>query len=187
MSAVGRRRRRGAVFKRLRRRCEDRLSDLTLPVPFLVRGLCASVAEERSRPIHLLPMTGKPGVLGLWVATETADLIFYEEATTPPHQDHIILHELSHLLCDHYREPLPAVEQALALLPNLDPAMVLRMLGRTAHTAYTAVEEQEAELLASLIQQRARRAPRAARLGASARRLIAALDWSVPDPPARVR
>ncbi|WP_397560774.1 hypothetical protein [Spongiactinospora sp. 9N601] len=171
-----------ASLKRLRLRCEARLDALTLPTPFDVRVLCATLAEERGRPIHLLPMTGNPGVQGLWVATETADVIFYEDATTPPHQEHIILHELSHLLCDHYRVTDPAAELARALLPDLDPGMVVRMLGRTS---YTAIEEQEAELLATLIQQRARRPRRGVRPGSLARRLMTALDWSSGGPPAR--
>jgi len=37
------------------------------------------------------------------------------------------------------------------LLPDLDPAVVRRMLGRTY---YSVVEEQQAELVASLIHER---------------------------------
>jgi hypothetical protein len=135
--------------RRLRKRCEARLRDLPMPIPFDARTLCEQVARERGRPIRLFPMAGLTGVCGLWVATETTDLIFYEEVTTPPHQEHIILHELSHVLCDHYPESLPAQ----ALLPSLDPEMVRRVLGRSG---YSTAEEREAEMLATLIQQRAR-------------------------------
>lgn len=135
--------------RRLRKRCEARLRDLPMPVPFDARTLCEQVAEQRGRPIRLLPMAGLTGVCGLWVATDTTDLIFYEEVTTPPHQEHIILHELSHVLCDHYPTSLPTE----TLLPSLDPAMVRRVLGRSG---YSTAEEREAEMLASLIRQRAR-------------------------------
>ncbi|MEU9891795.1 hypothetical protein [Sphaerisporangium sp. NPDC051011] len=149
-----------------------------------MRELCAAIAEKRGRPIRLLPMTGQPGLWGLWVATDTADFILYEQATTPPHQEHIILHELSHLLCDHYGSSFPSVDSGQALMPSLDPQMVHTVLGRTA---YSAVEEQEAELLASLIQQRARRPSSAPgppdQSGALLNRLLAALDWSQPDQP----
>lgn len=128
-----------------------------MPVPFDARALCERVAARRGRPIRLVPMDGRAGVCGLWVATDTTDLFFYERVTTPPHQEHIILHELGHLLCDHHhasstRGPAlgPAFEQ---LLPSLDPQMVHRILGRAG---YTSEEEREAELLASLIRQRAR-------------------------------
>jgi hypothetical protein len=144
-------------MKQVRRACEARLRGLSLPDPFSVRALCSSVAAQRARPIRLMPVTGNHGVWGLWVATDSADLIFYENATTWPHQEHIILHELSHLLCDHYPAPLSLAEHTRLLLPDLDPEMVRRVLGRTT---YSAIEEQEAELLASLIWQRAHRDPR---------------------------
>jgi hypothetical protein len=139
--------------RRLRRRCAALVRDLPMPAPFDARALCEQVAARRGRPITLVPMEGLAGVCGLWVATATADLIFYEQVTTPPHQEHIILHELGHLLCDHHRSPdalgLPVAE----LLPSLDPAMVQRVLGRAG---YTSDEEREAELLASMIRERAR-------------------------------
>jgi hypothetical protein len=130
--------------------------DLPLPHPFDVRELGALVAARRGRAIQLLPMScGDSGMLGLWVATDTADLILYEESTTPPHQEHIILHELAHVLCDHYSARVSAEEQMRLLMPDLDPDMVRRVLARTT---YLVVEEQEAELLATLIRQKAERA-----------------------------
>jgi hypothetical protein len=131
-----------------------------MPVPFDAGALCAKVAQQRGRPIRLVAMDGLTGVCGLWVATATTDLIFYERVTTPPHQEHIILHELSHVLCDHQRAASSASSALSALgaqvghlMPNLDPEMVQRVLGRAG---YTSEEEREAELLASLIRQRAR-------------------------------
>jgi IrrE N-terminal-like domain len=130
--------------------------NLPLPHPFDVRVLISRVAAQRNRPIRLVPMSGGDGgVLGLWVATRSGDIIFYEQNTTPPHQEHIILHELSHVLCNHYPAQLSTTEHMRILLPDLDPAMVQRILGRTT---YLAVEEQEAELMATLIRQRAQRA-----------------------------
>jgi hypothetical protein len=86
------------------------------------------------------------------VATAATDLICYERVTTPPHQEHIILHELGHLLCDH-RASAALAAQVERLLPSLDPEMVRRVLGRAG---YSCAEEREAELLATLIRQRAR-------------------------------
>lgn len=113
-----------------------------------MHALCDQVAERRGRPIKLIPTADITGVCGLWIATDTTDLICYESDTTRPHQDHIILHELSHVLCEHYPVSLPPTE----LLPDLDPAMVRTVLGRAG---YTTDEEREAETLASLIRQRA--------------------------------
>jgi hypothetical protein len=127
--------------------------ELPLPQPFDAHELCRAVAAQRGREIRVLPMNGgDSGVLGLWVATEQADLICYEATTTPPHQEHIILHELGHLLCNHYPAQLSGTEHMRMLMPDLDPLMVQRILGRTS---YAATEEQEAELLATLIRQAA--------------------------------
>ncbi|MFI6028177.1 hypothetical protein [Amycolatopsis magusensis] len=139
-------------MSRTRRRHAALLRELPLPVPFDVHALCEQVAARRGRPIRLLPMSGLTGVCGLWIATDHTDLIFHESETTPPHREHIILHELAHVLCDHYPASLDPAEQAAMLLPGLDPAMVRRVLGRAG---YSSAEEREAELLASLIRQRA--------------------------------
>ncbi|MEU6715802.1 hypothetical protein ABZ897_30420 [Nonomuraea sp. NPDC046802] len=173
------------TLKQLRRRCEARARELPLPAPFDVWAFCEAIAARRRRPIHLRTMTGAPGVCGLWVAADTADLIFYEQATTRPHQEHIILHELSHLLCDHYSMSLSAAEYARLLLPSLDPEMVRRILARTT---YSAVEEQEAELLASLIRQRAYPAsgsPPGPETSPQISRIHATLNWSHDDPGSR--
>ena len=132
----------------LRRRCERRLRSLELPVPFDAHAFSADLASRRGRPIYLHPIASRDGPWGLWVATPSADFIFFEEATSPLHQQHIILHELSHLVCDH--TPLPVTDPALheLLLPNLAPGAIQRVLRRVA---YSNEDEREAELLASLI------------------------------------
>jgi hypothetical protein len=140
---------------RLRRRCARALRGLCVPTPFDVREFCSALAARRGRPIHLLPLPGLTEVCGLWVATGQLDLIAYERNTTRPHQDHIVLHEIGHMLCDHCPTSLTPVEQARLLLPSLDPAMVSRVLGRTG---YGSTEEREAEFLASLIRQYAENA-----------------------------
>jgi hypothetical protein len=146
-------------LRHLRRRCEAIVRDLPLPTPFDVRTLCQTIAARRGRPIRLVAMSTESDILGMWVATDAADMIFYERSTPAPHQDHIVLHELAHLLCDHYPTMLTGVEQAAVLVPSLDPEMLRRVLARTT---YQAAEEREAELLASLIQHRANQAAGAA-------------------------
>jgi hypothetical protein len=137
----------------LRRRCAGRLRGLEIPVPFDLDVLTKRIAARRGRPIKLMPMAGLTGICGLWVSTESVDLIFYEQETTPPHREHIVLHELAHVLCDHYPVSLSLAEQAKLLLPNLDPTLVERVLGRAG---YSTDEEREAEMLATLIRHRAR-------------------------------
>ncbi|WP_434443033.1 hypothetical protein [Lentzea sp. E54] len=133
------------------RRLRKLLRGLEIPVPFDVRAFTGQIAARRGRPIHLMPMAGLTGVCGLWIATDAADIIFYEQETAPFHQEHIVLHELSHVLCDHYPVTMDLAAQAESLLPSLDPALVRRVLGRAG---YTTDEEREAELLATMIRQR---------------------------------
>lgn len=138
--------------RKLRRRCAAVLRELPLPAAFDVRTLCAELGARRGRPIRLLPVAGLFDVCGLWIATDRTDLIAYEANTTAPHQDHIVLHELGHVLCDHFPATLSPAEQARILLPDLDPELVNRVLGRAG---YTSVEEREAEFIATLLGQRA--------------------------------
>ncbi|MDP8928183.1 MAG: hypothetical protein M3O70_06295, partial [Actinomycetota bacterium] len=83
-------------LKRLRQRCMLRLNELPLPVPFDITSFCDLLVPHRGRPIVLHPMTSQAGICGSWIATPDADHIFYERDTSPLHQEHIIVHELSH-------------------------------------------------------------------------------------------
>ncbi|MCB5168257.1 ImmA/IrrE family metallo-endopeptidase [Streptomyces bambusae] len=103
----------------------------------------------RGRPIDVLPLslpTGGPH--GLWVATAARDHIFVEERLVPVHRRQVVLHEIGHVLCDHPASPVMTALDSRALLPSLDPDVVLRVLGRE-HSSSAA--EIEAETIASLI------------------------------------
>ena len=144
-------------LRRLRRDCSAKVQALDLPSPFDVRQLCLALARSRGRVIHLIPVVLPPGSpSGLCVSTDAADYIFYEQETSPLHQEHIILHELGHLICDHQATSVSGQEVAQLLLPDLDLAMVQRVLGRTCYPMWA---EQEAEMLASLILARVDRHP----------------------------
>ncbi|OLF10814.1 ImmA/IrrE family metallo-endopeptidase [Actinophytocola xanthii] len=96
-----------------------------------------------------LPFAGT-STCGLWLGTASADFIFYEAHTSSAHQDHIILHELGHVLCHEHDGSLDE-DLLRTLFPALSPALVHQALGRTR---YSAVEEQEAEVFAYLVQER---------------------------------
>lgn len=138
----------------LRRRCERVLDDVDLPRPFTVERLCRQLGEQRGRPLHLhaLPLqAAKSGACGLWVATDTDDHFFIQPKTARMHRDHIVLHEIGHMLFDHDRYSSDQ-SQISALLTDLSPHLIQRLLARTD---YSTVHEQEAEMLASLIRTRA--------------------------------
>ena len=138
--------------KLLRRRCEARLRQLDLPDPFAARSFCEALGEQRGRPIRLRAVPGGEGACGVWVSAPAADLIFYEKNTSPLHQEHIILHEVSHLLCGHAPVPVTEQETSRLLFPDFDLETIELVLPRAG---YSTEEEREAEILASLILERA--------------------------------
>jgi predicted glycoside hydrolase/deacetylase ChbG (UPF0249 family) len=142
----------------LRRRCQDVLDRLDLPRPFTVKEFCHRLAAQRGRPVHIRPLPARAagsGACGLWLETAGADHIFYERHTVRPHQEHIILHEVGHMLLAH-RATAPVADGLAALVPDLDPGLVHRLLARTN---YTTPQEREAETLASLIRVAAAEQP----------------------------
>jgi hypothetical protein len=178
----------------LRRQCETTVRTLDqriggIPVPFDLNVLLDLLEAARGRPIELIPfsatVSGK--LCGIWVGTDRLDLIYYEEATSLLHQDHIILHEIGHMVCEHTGVAMSTTDQVRSLLltdavrGQVDTVLgrgshtavrgqVDTVLGRGSHTAvrgqvdtvlgrgsYTAVQEQEAELVATLIMERATR------------------------------
>ena len=143
-------------LRELRRSCAARVGALDLPSPFAVRTFCASLERTRRRPLHVIPRAFPAGgPSGGCVSTGTSDYIFYESHTSVLHQDHIILHEVAHLLCEH--QPVVSHDEIERLLfPDLDPKVIERVLGRTCDASWP---EQEAELIASLILARATRHP----------------------------
>jgi hypothetical protein len=136
----------------LRRRCERLLRGIPIPHPFDLDAFCAGLAARRGRPLHLRPVPGlsADAPCGLWIGTAEADHVFYDPGTSPLHAEHIVLHELAHILSGHTGSA-GALDR---LFPDLDPATVRHVLGRVG---YTTAQEREAEMIASLIRGRSAR------------------------------
>lgn len=142
-------------LRELERQVRGILAGLEVPDPFDLRAFCASVAAARGRDLHLhqLPRAGADGTAcGLWLATDKADHVFYAAGTGWLHQQHIILHEIGHILCDHVAPPPEPEDLTALLLPDLDPATVARVLRRSS---YSAPQEQVAEMIATMLNERA--------------------------------
>ncbi|OLZ72836.1 hypothetical protein AV521_07685 [Streptomyces sp. IMTB 2501] len=134
--------------RELRRRCKRELRALDVRPPLRVEALCQQLGERRGRPIrlvaHPLPM---PGPFGVWIATDSADYILYQQETSKTHQDHIILHEVGHIMADH--QGVDTDDSFLqTTMPELSPGMVTRALRRTS---YDEAHERQAELVATII------------------------------------
>ncbi|MFI8192213.1 ImmA/IrrE family metallo-endopeptidase [Streptomyces sp. NPDC085946] len=119
-----------------------------------VLSLRAKLSGLRGKSIHLVPMT-IPGhsVNGMWISTNMADFIIYEARTTRAHQEHIIAHELAHMLCGHQAVDNADNTVLRQLFPDIAPEVVRRVLLRTR---YSDSNEQEAEMMASLLLARGR-------------------------------
>lgn len=136
--------------RELRRRVRRELQTLEIQPPLRVDVLCEHLGERRGRPLRLVSYPiSVPGPFGLWVATTSADYILYQAQTTRVHQDHIILHEVGHILAGHDCDTTSdAVWEQL--MPNISPEVIRRALQRTC---YDEACEREAELIATIIQE----------------------------------
>jgi hypothetical protein len=141
-----------------RERCERLLAEIGLPRPFTMESFCHRLGAQRGKPLQLVPTgdTGAVGPSGAWIELADRDVILYDATTSPFHQQLIVGHELGHMLCDHYPGSVLEAEVTALLLPNLDPALVRRILNRTD---YSSREEREAETFATLLLQRAGEQP----------------------------
>ncbi|WP_370948390.1 hypothetical protein AB5J62_12595 [Amycolatopsis sp. cg5] len=118
-------------------------------------GFLETLARRRGRRIELVPMKANSAApCGVLAATDQADYVFYTTETSALHQEHILLHEIGHLLCGHAGSDQLDAAVPAALMPNLSPELIRRVLGRTT---YAEEQEREAELVASLIMRQVRR------------------------------
>jgi hypothetical protein len=139
------------------------LAELGAPANWDIDELCDLVAGQRDRRIHRVPIAMSAlQPCGFWVSTEHVDFIVYESDTSSIHQEHIIAHELAHIICCHRGGTALTDASAQLLFPDLEPDLVRDMLRRAG---YSDRQEQEAEMLASLIMEevtRCRSRPRPA-------------------------
>lgn len=160
----------------LRRGVRQLLRELDLDTPLDVRLLCERLAQRRGRPIKLVPYPlPVPGVFGLWLGALGTDFILYQKETTPAHQEHIILHEVGHIISGHRGNDGDA-DLMSQLFPDLPPDLVRHALRRDG---YEPAAEREAEMVATVIKEwatlleRLKVSPEARRSG---RRLRSAFD-----------
>lgn len=143
-------------MKRLQRRCERRLKGVQIPDPFDLETFCNHIATQRGRRLRLEPVPGlsSGAPCGMWIALGETDVILYDPNTSKLHAEHIVLHELGHMLSDHSVGRGFDGAVLTRLMPDIDPSTIARVLGRER---YSSEQEREAEMLASLIRARARR------------------------------
>lgn len=135
-----------------RRECESLVATLDVPDPFDLTEMCTRLSAQLGRTIVLMShamVTG--GLCGTWMRTAKADYVFYEQDTSPLHQQHIIFHEIGHILRRHVPGRELSADLARAMAPGIKLSDTFRVLGRDS---YDDDDEFEAELIATLIQRR---------------------------------
>lgn len=144
---------RASKYVELQRKCQKILDELQAPQANSFEEICDWAQGLRGRPLilQILPeQAAVAGACGLWLGADDADYVFFEPHTARLHQEHIILHEIGHMLADHHRADASDPEDlARQLLDGLEPRLVKRLMARTS---YTTSEEQEAEMIASLLK-----------------------------------
>lgn len=130
------------------RRARDRLVACGLWRAGDLGSVIRRVGELTGRRIELTPMRlAHRSLHGLLVSTTDVDYIVYEEDTSPFHQEHIILHELSHQIWEHRGQIVADADRAVTAGGWTEP---VRVLGRSG---YVDRQESEAEVMASLLGQ----------------------------------
>lgn len=172
-------------YKRLLQQCSRTAETLRLPSPFDAARFIEGLAAARGEAVLLVPVTARPHIpCGLLITTDRTNCIIYAADTTPLHQQHILLHEAAHLICGHHETSAAPAAAAQVLLPHLPASLVQRVLGRSV---YTEPQEAEAELLASLILNRAARLDRSMPAPLPAGRAEARLRSLFGTPPPEPR
>lgn len=144
----------------LRPRCERRVEDLLaqtgIPRPWHIDAFLDRIEQARGRDIDLCAVPYRPGdSTGAWLRREDHDILVYPDNTAGPHQDHILLHEIGHMISQHRGRCVLSSEDAQCLAPDLDARAFVHLLDRAA----TVSEEQEAEMIAQLLHQNVRAQP----------------------------
>ncbi|WP_086820229.1 hypothetical protein [Allokutzneria sp. NRRL B-24872] len=136
----------------LRARLLDELQhlDRTAPPDAMCAHLCDIVSAWLGRRILLrFDDLGPRGLTGLWAVTnEGTYLVIVTTVASWTQRVHILLHELSHMLCDH--QP-PEAESDLAqelFYPDISPSMLQLLAGRSPSPHR---DELEAEHLAGVL------------------------------------
>lgn len=129
----------------LRRSTRRQLRELRVRTPLSVLDICARLGESRGTEIVLKAVPFEvPGPFGLWVSTRTRDCILYQSETSPQHQNHIVRHEIGHILAGHGSD---GPDDAVQWVEPEGPAP-----GRPLHRdLYGQRLEREAEVVAAIL------------------------------------
>lgn len=159
------------------------LAQLDLPDRFTIETLLCRLQHLRQRPLRVA--STPPGLQaapsGLWVGLATCDVVLVDASISPWYRDHLLFHEIGHMLCG------PPARACLPRMPSVAPESVRRLAASAAGTDADGGFwlERLAEMVAVILDARVDRpecsatsAPQAASL-ATLRTLSAELGCEV--------
>lgn len=128
---------------------------LRLPSHVTLERLIAIVAARRRRRVEIeaTRILNGTSVCGLWLSTDTREVILHAVTDSVLHRQQFVLHELGHMILRHDELGVSS-EYASSLFPNLDGEMVSRALARSSFVDdLEAAAETLADLLAGAIRE----------------------------------
>jgi hypothetical protein len=129
-------------------------SSLRLPAHLTLERLVSVVESLRNRPITIDVADGLNGgtVCGVWLSTDSKEIILHAATPSALHRQQFVLHELSHMVLRHDEVGIPK-DYASVLFPNIPEEMVRRVLMRSSFVdRLEAAAETLADLFAAAIR-----------------------------------
>lgn len=117
-----------------------------VPEPWGIDELCERLAEKRGRELVVYPADLPALPFGLWYDDGKRDYVIYRTGIQGYHRDHIILHEICHMLARHN-----AVERPLDGGEGSDADVVSLLVENAMRNRFNSSQEEIAEMFASKV------------------------------------
>lgn len=132
---------------------------VTIEKGMTLTDLVSRVEAARGKPLQIreVPeLTEGDGTLcGLWLATDSEDIVLHAPSDSALHKEQFILHELAHILLLHDKVDEKTGYVTDSVLPSFDNATVVKALARDSiKDRYELLAEELADTLADCIRNR---------------------------------
>ena len=132
---------------------------VTIDLGITLDELISRVEEARQRPLRIqeVPELGESdGTLcGLWLATDTEDIVLHAPSDSELHRVQFILHELAHILLLHDTVDEKTGYVTGDVISQFDQATVVKALARDGfNDKFEVLAEQLADVLADRMRSR---------------------------------
>lgn len=123
-----------------------------VPEPWEIDELCQRLAEQRGRELVVYPANVPALPFGLWYDDGERDFVIYRYGVQGYHRDHIILHEICHILAKHNTMKLCVGERG-----DSDADATSRLIAHMMCNRLNSFQEEVAEIFASRVLELVKR------------------------------